>query len=207
MTTTIHIPGDGSTLLVLAHGAGAPCDHSHMQSIADALEAEGIGTLRFNFPFMEEGRRRVDKTEVCLEAIEEALGVAKELAPDAALYLGGHSFGGRMATHYAAERDIRDIQGLVLFSFSLHVAKKPDTKRANHLPEVRLPMLFLSGTRDTLAERYLLTQVVSGLPGASLYWLETADHSFKILKRTRKETEDVYAEAARVARAWITSAN
>lgn len=207
MTTTIHIAGNGATLLVLAHGAGAPCDHPHMQSIAEALAAEGIGTLRFNFPFMEEGRRRVDKTEVCLEAIEEALNAARELAPGASLYLGGHSFGGRMATHYAAERDISDIHGLVLFSFPLHVAKKPVTKRADHLPDIRIPMLFLSGTRDTLAEQELLKHVSAGLPSASLHWLDTADHSFKILKRTRKETEDVYAEAARVARAWITSAN
>ncbi|MBL6692150.1 MAG: alpha/beta fold hydrolase [Pseudomonadales bacterium] len=207
MTTTIHVAGDGSTLLVLAHGAGAPCDHPHMQSIAEALEAEGIGTLRFNFPFMEEGRRRVDKTEVCLDAIGDALNAARELAPDARLYLGGHSFGGRMATHYAVERDINEIQGLVLFSFPLHVAKKPDTKRANHLPNVRLPMLFLSGTRDALAEQELLKRVSAGLNSASLHWLDKADHSFKILKRTRKETEDVYTEAARVARAWITSVN
>ena len=205
MTTTIHLPGHADSLLILAHGAGAPCNHPHMNAIAEALADVGIGTLRFNFPFMEEGRRRVDKTEVCLDAFDDILKLAREKAPAARLFIGGHSFGGRMSTHYMAERNADDIQGLMLFSFPLHVAKKPDTKRALHLPEIDKPMLFLSGTRDALAEPELLEATIGKLANARLHWLETADHSFKILKRTRTSTEDVYAEAARVSNDWVTS--
>ncbi len=205
MTKTLYLPASGKRLLILAHGAGAPCVHPHMESIARSLEAADIGTLRFNFPFMEENRRRVDKTDVCLDTFEQILNKARALQPEATLYLGGHSFGGRMSTHYAVERDIAEVAGLILFSFPLHVAKKPATKRADHLPGIPLPMLFLSGTRDALAEPELLKGVTEQLSNATLHWIETADHSFKILKRTRSSTEDVYTEAARVTSQWITS--
>ncbi|MBO6555740.1 MAG: alpha/beta fold hydrolase [Pseudomonadales bacterium] len=205
MTTIIHLPGNADSLLILAHGAGAPCSHPHMNAIAGALADVGIGTLRFNFPFMDEGRRRVDKIEVCLDAFDEILKHARENTSAASLFIGGHSFGGRMSTHYMAERNAPDIQGLMLFSFPLHVAKKPDTKRALHLPDIERPLLFLSGTRDALAEPDLLEPTVGKLSNAKLHWLETADHSFKILKRTRTSTENVYAEAARVSNEWITS--
>lgn len=203
MQKSILMNGTSDKLLVLAHGAGAPCDHPHMQAIADALLAEGIGTFRFNFPFMEAGRRRVDNLEVSLDAIHRAIEQARSLQPEKKMYLGGHSFGGRMATHYLAEKPQDDIQGLVLFSFPLHPAKKPDTKRATHLPQVSAPMLFLSGTRDALAEKDLLDGELEKLSNATRHWLETADHSFKILKRTRTSSEDVYSEAARVAKTWL----
>lgn len=107
-----------------------------------------------------------------------------------------------MATHYIAEHE-HNVRGLILFSFPLHVSKKPDIKRAAHLNEVIVPLLFISGDRDTLAKSELLDKVVAGLHHATLHWLDTADHSFKILKRTRQSTEDVYAEAARVAVSWM----
>ena len=174
-----------------------------MTSIADALSELGISTLRFNFPFMEADRRRVDSMAVCLDTLKMALAKASELAPGQKLYLGGHSFGGRMASHLAATEPT-DIQGLVFFSFPLHVAKKPDTRRAEHLANLSLPMLFLSGDRDALADKTLLTQVTAPLPGATLHWLETADHSFTILKRTRRTEESVYDEAARITLDWMT---
>lgn len=201
--SAIYHPSEDNRVLVLAHGAGAGHDHHHMSSIAEALAQVGIGTLRFNFPFIEAGKKRVDSQTVSTETISTALAFASELAPDQQLYLGGHSFGGRMSSHLAAEATL-PIHGLVFFSFPLHIAKKPDIKRAAHLPTIKLPMLFLSGTRDALAEPPLLTQVVEPLPNASLHWLDTADHSFKILKRTRTSSEDVYDEAARVANQWMS---
>lgn len=201
--SAIYSPaGNASALLVLAHGAGAGFDHAHMNALSKALNNVGISTLRFNFPFTEEGRRRVDKPEVCIESIGRAVATAKRLCPKAKLFIGGHSFGGRMSTHYAAEQP-NAATGIILFSFPLHPSKKPAITRAAHLAAIKEPMLFLSGERDTLAEAALLKSVTDPIANAKLHWLETADHSYKILKRTRKSVEDVYAEAARVASAWI----
>ena len=197
--------GKRNQILVLAHGAGANLTHQHMTAIADALAEEEIGTLRFNFPFMEEGRRRVDAKNVCLESITCALDQACKLAPEAQHYLAGHSFGGRMSSHLMAETNDPRCQGLVFFSFPLHVSKKPDVKRAAHLCDIKVPMLFVSGDRDTLAEKPLLEEVTGRLASTSLHWLETADHSFKILKRTRQNPLDVYSEAAMVVSNWLTN--
>lgn len=188
-------------ILVLGHGAGANMRHIHMESIANGLAEVHVSTLRFNFPFMQAGGGRTDPIETCLETIQGALALARE-SSNSPMFLGGHSFGGRMASHYAATRT-SDLRGLVYFSFPLHPARKPDTRRADHLPDVRVPQLFLSGTRDALAELELLTGVVSGLVGAELHTLDTADHGFKVLKRSRTSAEDVYSEASRVASAFM----
>lgn len=196
-------PASGRDLIVLAHGAGAGCEHPHMLAISSALAAVDISSLRFNFPFIEKGHRRVDKKEICLAALDAAIEQAQQLAPDARLILGGHSFGGRMGTHLMAERPRTEVKAVVLFSFPLHPADKPAVTRAAHLPEIKVPMLFLSGDRDKLAERGLMQKTVGDYPEARLHWLETADHSYNILKRTRVSTEDIYAEAARVTRQWL----
>ena len=201
--SAIYSPaGNASALLVLAHGAGANFEHDHMSALSSALNNVGISTLRFNFPFMEEGKRRVDNPDVCINTIACAVATANRLCPKVRLFIGGHSFGGRMATHYAVEQPTNAV-GIILFSFPLHSSKKPAIKRAAHLGAINEPMLFLSGDRDTLAEAVLLQSVTGPLANARLHWLETADHSYKILKRTRKSAENVYAEAARVASAWI----
>ncbi len=201
--SAIYSPvGNASALLVLAHGAGAGLDHAHMNALSDALNDSGINTLRFNFPFMEDGRRRVDKPDVCIESITCAVKTANRLCPKVKLLIGGHSFGGRMSTHYAIEHP-NTAAGIILFSFPLHPGKQPAITRAAHLGAIKEPMLFLSGDRDTLAEAKLLTSVTDPLANAQVHWLATADHSYNILKRTRKSAEDVYAEAARVASAWI----
>ena len=201
--SAIYSPaGNASALLVLAHGAGANFEHDHMSALSSALNNVGISTLRFNFPFMEEGKRRVDNPDVCIDTIARAVATANRLCPKVRLFIGGHSFGGRMSTHYAVEQPSSAV-GIILFSFPLHPSKKPAIKRAAHLGAINEPMLFLSGDRDTLAEAKLLQSVTGPLGNARLHWLETADHSYKILKRTRKSAENVYAEAARVASAWI----
>ncbi len=191
-------------VLVFGHGAGANLQHAHMTAIADALGDQGIGTFRYNFPYMELGKRRVDKQEVCLQTIDAALAAAIERFEGHPILLAGHSFGGRMSSHYAASNPDADISGLVFFSFPLHLAKKPATKRAAHLPDITRPMLFLSGDRDALADTKLLEGVTGDLPLATLHWLYTADHSYKILKRTRVDMIDVYEEAATEVAAWFS---
>jgi len=190
-------------ILVLGHGAGANMQHAHMQAIADSLAVNGIATLRFNFPYMQRGGGRTDAMPICAETIDNAVALARARNPDLPLYVGGHSFGGRMASHFAADRRPR-IEGLIYYSFPLHPARKPGTGRADHLYRLDYPQLFLSGTRDDLADATLLCDVVSRLPDATLHELETADHGFRILKRTRKSAEDIYAEAARQVVAFIS---
>jgi predicted alpha/beta-hydrolase family hydrolase len=199
-------PADATRLLVLAHGAGANMRHASMQAIAENAAEVGIATLRYNFPFMEQGRNRVDSPAVATATVRAAVQTASELAPDLPLLAGGHSFGGRMTTTAAAEAPLPGVKGLVLCSFPLHMADRPDTKRAEHLQGVSVPMLFLSGTRDKLAQLDLLQPVVAGLKGrATLHLLDTADHSYSVLKRTRKSSENVFAEMARVLADWSTN--
>ncbi|HET8697043.1 MAG TPA: alpha/beta fold hydrolase [Gammaproteobacteria bacterium] len=201
MRTLWQCPDGAVAALVLAHGAGAGMEHRHMQALADAFGRRGIATLRFNFPYMDAGKSRTDPPAVAAAAIAEAAADARSRTK-LPLWVGGHSFGGRMASHAVAEHGL-EAAGMIFCSFPLHMPGKPDLKRAAHLGKVRVPMLFLSGTRDALAERALLTQVVSGLPRAEIHGLDTADHGFKILKRSRTSPEDVYDEAVRVARAFV----
>lgn len=201
MNVLWQCPSDAIAAVVLAHGAGAGMSHHNMQSIADALENQGIATLRFNFPFIEAGQSRTDPPAVATATIATAFRAAQERT-SLPLWLGGHSFGGRMASHAVLDQGL-DPVGLILCSFPLHPAGRPATKRADHLAGLRQPMLFLSGTRDELADRELLTQVVAKLPTARLHWLDTADHGYRVLKRTRRSAEDIFAEMARVAREFI----
>lgn len=175
--------------------------HASMQAIADAFERCGIATLRFDFPYMAAGRSRVDSPAVATQAIAEAYAAAAERTT-LPLWLGGHSFGGRMASHAVVDRAL-PAAGLIFCSFPLHLPGKPDTKRAQHLGAIRLPMLFLSGTRDELAEPNLLTPLVESLPTATLHWLETADHGYRVLKRTRTRSDGVFEEMADVARTFV----
>ncbi len=194
-------PSDAVAALVLAHGAGAGMRHASMQAIADAFERRGIATLRFDFPFMAAGRNRVDSQAVAAQAIAEAYGEAAERTK-LPVWLGGHSFGGRMASHAVLDREL-PAAGLIFCSFPLHMPGKPDTKRAQHLSAIRQPMLFLSGTRDDLAERALLEPLVQSLGNARLHWLETADHGYRVLKRSRARRDSVFEEMAEAARAFV----
>jgi uncharacterized protein len=197
-------PDEAVAALVLAHGAGAGMEHAHMQALAAALARRGIATLRFNFPFIDAGRKRVDPPAVATASVAAAFASARGRTR-LPLWVGGHSFGGRMASHAVAERLIVPA-GLIFCSFPLHPPGKPDTRRAAHLPSIGQPLLFLSGTRDELAERALLEPLVQSLPTAKLHWLDTADHGYRVLKRSRVGSEDVFDEMARVAREFVDTA-
>lgn len=188
--------------MVLGHGASTNIRHATMERIAGALADERIATFRYNFPYSENGRAR-DSQAVCVETIRNAVKAARESAPDLTLLAGGHSFGGRMTTTAQSESPLDDVAGIVLFSFPLHLAGRPDTKRAEHLSCIKIPMLFLSGDRDELATLDLLRPAIKKLgKQATLHFIETANHSYKILKKSRISDEDVFAEMARITREW-----
>jgi predicted alpha/beta-hydrolase family hydrolase len=201
LDATWVIPDDPVAALVFSHGAGAGHHHATMQSLAEHFADQKLATFRYNFPYMQAGKNRVDKTDVATEIISLARNHVQGRL-DVPLFLCGHSFGGRMNSHAVVEREI-DCAGLIFCSFPLHLAKKPADKRAAHLPDITQPMLFLSGTRDDLADAPLLTEVVSSCQQAQLHWLETANHSYTILKRTRQNPQSVFAEIAEQARRFV----
>lgn len=202
VTSILIRPPGAAHLLVLGHGASSDCRHRTLQTIAQRCAEVGVATLRFNFPYMERGGGGTESKPVACATVRAAAAAARDAAPDLSLLVGGHSFGGRMASHAAAQAPIPGVRGLALFAFPLHPAGRPATDRAAHLPQVTVPMLFLSGTRDALAERPLLEPIARALPTATLHLLDTADHGFKVLKRSRSSPEDVFVEMARVLASW-----
>jgi predicted alpha/beta-hydrolase family hydrolase len=195
---------DGAThLLVLGHGASTNMRHATLEAIAEAMAEVRIATFRYNFPYSENGTAR-NSTATCVETIRNAVHAAHAAAPDLTLLAGGHSFGGRMTTTAQSEEPLENVKELVLFSFPLHLPGRPDTKRAEHLLNIKIPMLFLSGTRDELATLDLLEPTIEQLgKGATLHLLDTANHSYKVLKKTGTSSEDVFTEMARVTRACV----
>ena len=195
-------PDRASHLLVLGHGASTNMRHVTLQTIAECLAEVGIATFRYNFPYSEHGKGR-DSQAVCTQTVRSAVAAARAAAPRLPLLAGGHSFGGRMTSTAASESPLDGVKGLVFFSFPLHQPGKPDNTRAEHLDAVTVPMLFLSGTRDELANLELLRPVCKNLGArATLHVLDTADHGYKILKKSRASAEDVFVEMARVVRGW-----
>ncbi|WNJ16227.1 alpha/beta family hydrolase [Pontibacter sp. G13] len=196
-------PPESVALLVLGHGAGAGMSHENMEGIAQAMGQQGIATLRYQFPYMERGGGR-DSEKVSLATVHSAVQYAHGLDLGLKLLAGGHSFGGRMTSIAAAQGMLDPIEGLVFCNFPLHAPGKPSTHRAAHLTDIKVPMLFLSGNRDTFAQPPLLTEVMSKIQSkAQLHWLDTVNHGYKILKRKRVDAEPVFDEMARVTREWL----
>ena len=194
-------PEDATHLLVLGHGAASNMRTPMLTTIAEHLATQKIATFRYNFPYSENKRGR-DPNPVCVATIRSAVRAARKVAPDLPLLAGGHSFSGRMTTTAASEEPLENVVGLVLFAFPLHPPGAPDTKRADHLSNVTIPMLFLGGTRDQFSEGLLEPTVKKLGKLATMHLLETADHSFKVLKRTRTSSEDVFDEIARATAEW-----
>lgn len=201
-------PKGATHLLVLGHGAGADMRHASMQSIAEALGEQRIATFRYNFPFKENGRGGVDSPKVAMATVRAAVAEAGRLEPKLMLLAGGHSFGGRMTTTAQSQVPLDGVKGLILFSFPLHAPNRPDDSRAAHLSAIKIPMLFFSGTRDALNDLALFRPVIERLgTRATLHLLDTADHSYKVLKKSRTSTEDIFDEMARSANEWIETNN
>jgi predicted alpha/beta-hydrolase family hydrolase len=188
---------------VLAHGAGAGMRHPFMEGIAQALARHGMATVRYQFPYMESGGRRPDPPGVLEATVRAAVATAQEITPELPLVAGGKSLGGRMTSNAAAHRPLPGVYGLVFLGFPLHPPKQPGEGRAEHLGAVELPMLFLQGTRDTLAELDLITSVCRRLgPRATLHVVEGADHSFAVLKRSGRSGAEVMDELALTIMGW-----
>src|SRR6266436_10144848 len=196
-------PAKARRLLVLAHGAGAGMSHPFMEKLAGELASVGMATLRYQFPYMEARRRAPDVPAVLTATVVAAVRAAAEAAPGLPLLAGGKSMGGRMTSQAAAQRPLDGVRGLVFFGFPLHSPNQPGTKRADHLAKVAMPMLFLQGTRDTFADLQLLRPVCTKLGSrATLHVIETADHSFHVLKKSGRSDPEVLRELAEKAASW-----
>ncbi len=177
------IPENPICIMTIAHGAGANMNHSFMVSLAKELSEIGIATLRFNFPFMENKKGRPDTPAVAHKTIEAAIANAHETFPLLPLFVAGRSFGGRMSSQFLSAHPDPTVKGLVFYGFPLHPQGKPSIDRAEHLKDVKIPMLFLQGTKDELATWELTESVCSSLPTAKLVKIEGANHSFKAGKQ------------------------
>ncbi len=173
------VPDKPVCILTLAHGAGAGMDHSFMEKLADSLTGVGIATLRYNFPFAEHKKFRPDSPAIAHATIEAAIQKARELNPKLPLFVSGKSFGGRMSSQWLAGHPDPSVKGVIFYGFPLHPSGKPAIDRAEHLKELKIPMLFLQGSKDTLATWALIETVCKSLKKATLVKLEGADHSFK----------------------------
>jgi len=200
------LPAQARAIYVFAHGAGAGMTHPFMTAVANELAERGIGSLRYQFAYMEEGGRRPDPPKVAQAAVRAAVAEAARLAPALPLLAGGKSFGGRMTSQAQATSPLPGVRGLVFFGFPLHPAGKPSDERAAHLSDVKIPMLFLQGTRDTLADLKLLKPVVKKLGAcATLHLLEDADHSFHVPARSGRKDADVRREMLDAVAEWTRS--
>jgi uncharacterized protein len=197
-------PDDARWLLLFAHGAGAGMRHSFMESLSRELAALQIATFRYQFPYMEKRSGRPDSPAILTATVAAALRTAAETAPGIPLLAGGKSMGGRMTSQAAAQNLLPKVRGLVFFGFPLHPPGSPSIKRADHLAKVQTPMLFLQGTRDTLADLKLLRPIIKKLGElATLHIIESADHGFHVLKRSGKTDASVLAELAQTTADWV----
>ncbi|WKA28325.1 alpha/beta hydrolase family protein [Bradyrhizobium roseum] len=197
-------PPQARACYVFAHGAGAGMTHASMEAVADGLGARGIASLRYQFPYMERGSKRPDAPAVAHAAVRAAVAEAGRRCDALPLIAGGRSFGGRMTSQAQALSPLPGVRGLAFFGFPLHPAGKPSRDRATHLADVKIPMLFLQGTRDALAELSLLEPVVKSLGSrATLCLLKGADHSFHVLKSSGRNDQEVLDEALDAFAAWV----
>lgn len=198
-------PDEARWLLVFSHGAGAGMKHPFMESMANQLAGVGIATLRYHFLYMEQKSRRPDPKPVLLSTVRSAVQKARELDDTLPLLAGGKSMGGRMTSMAQAEDPLPGVKGLIFFGFPLHPPGKPSTDRADHLRQVRIPMLFLQGSNDKLADLSLLRPVCKSLGSlATLQVIEGADHSFHLPKSSGRTGPDVLKELADISARWST---
>ena len=197
-------PRTANALYLFAHGAGAGMTHRTLESNAEGLAERGIATLRYQFLYMEKGSKRPDAPRLAHAVVRAAAAEAVRLVPDLPMFAGGRSFGGRMTSQAQADAPIPGVEGLAFLGFPLHPAGRPGIERAGHLARIEVPMLFVSGDRDALAELDLLRPVVAGLGGrATLHLVSHADHSFRVAARSGRTAADAEGEALDAVANWI----
>jgi predicted alpha/beta-hydrolase family hydrolase len=199
-------PPQASACYVMAHGAGAGMTHPFMAAIANGLAERGIATLRYQFPYMEQGSRRLDPPKLAQAAVRTAVAAAARLLPELTLFAGGKSFGGRMTSQAQAASPLPGVRGLAFLAFPLHPTGRPSDERGAHLLAVQIPMLFIQGTRDQLADLQLLRTRVGQLGArATLRLFEDADHAFHVPARTGRKDPEIMAEIAEALANWIAT--
>ena len=197
-------PSGARACFIFAHGAGAGMTHQFMETVAAGLCDRDIATLRYQFPYMERGSKRPDAPATAHAAVRAAVAEAARCCPGLPLFAGGKSFGGRMTSQAQATAPLAGVDGLAFLSFPLHPAGKPSDARAKHLSDVRVPMLFVQGTRDKLAELQLLEPLVTRLgASASLHLVQEADHSFHVPARSGRNDREAMSEVVGTLSAWI----
>ena len=203
VSALLLVPPAARACFVMAHGAGAGMDHPSMTALATELSALNIATLRYQFPYMERGSRRTDPPQLCHATVRAAVTAAARLVPTLPLIAGGRSFGGRMTSQAQAKSPLPGVRGLAFLAFPLHPADRPASDRAEHLFEVKIPMLFLQGTRDALADLQLIEKLVSQLgERATLKLLQDADHSYHVPARTGRKDPEVRRELLQALADW-----
>lgn len=207
VSALLDTPARPKACLALAHGAGAGMRHPFMAAVAAGLGKRGIAVLRYQFLYMEMGGKRPDRPPLAHAAVRAAVAAAHQALPAIPLFAGGKSFGARMSSQAQALEPLPDVRGLVFFGFPLHLAGKPSDQRAAHLAEVKVPMLFLQGAKDKLAEPELLKPVVTRLKKrATLEVFEHADHSFHVPVRSGRTDAQVMDALLDTAANWMLSA-
>jgi predicted alpha/beta-hydrolase family hydrolase len=206
VSALLTLPPQARACFVFAHGAGAGMTHAFMAAVAEGLAERDVATLRYQFPYMEKGGKRPDPPAVAHAAVRGAVAAAAEHCPGLPLIAGGKSFGARMTSQAQAKAPLAGVQGLAFFGFPLHPAGKPSSDRADHLTDVKVPMLFLQGTQDKLAQLDLLKPVVKKLGSrATLHLVEAADHSFHVPKRSGRNDSEVMVELLDMFAAWTAA--
>lgn len=207
VSAVLRSPPEPIAVFVFGHGAGAGMNHPFMADTAAALAQRGIATLRYQFPYMEQGSKRPDDPATAQMAVRAAVAEAVIRMPGVPVVAGGKSFGGRMASQAQAAQPLEHVRGLVFVGFPLHPVGKPSTQRAEHLAQVHVPMLFLQGTRDSLADLPLIRATTSSLePRATLHVVEGADHSFHVLARSGRTDAQVLEALADAIAGWMRAA-
>nr|WP_246312044.1 alpha/beta family hydrolase [Aquabacterium terrae] len=205
VSALLQVPAASKACYVLGHGAGAGMTHAFMTALAAALAERAIATLRYQFPYMERGSKRVDPPALAQAAVRAAVAAAARRLPGLPLIAGGKSFGGRMSSQAQAAAPLAGVRGLAFVGFPLHPAGAPSKQRAEHLAAVQVPMLFLQGTRDELADAALIGEVAQSLgERATLQWFDDADHAFHVRVKSGRNDAQVLQALADAIGEWIT---
>lgn len=195
---------NAKAILVIAHGSGAGMDHPFMEDLSEAIARHGtVKIIRFNFPYMEQGRKSPGSQKSNIETWKVIVEHAQKKYPKLPLFISGKSYGGRMASHLIAENLVEDIQGIIYFGFPLHAPGKASKERADHLSSIKTPQLFLQGTRDKFADKTLIAEVIEKLSNTKISFVEEAEHSFKVPKKSGKTANDIMKLLSEEVVSWV----